>query len=542
MSVRPPSLARPIVRARATSRRDLEAEVQALRERLDETEAALHAMGSDDVDALAGGSREGSGPQVARRFVPSTAEGALTVTEDGTILHANRRFCEMVGRTDVTGMRLGELLSPGSALGTLLLSADRDAHLETELLHVHGGRSLVCLSAHTLSIDGGRRIGVIAADATTTSGPRTIARKRAAGQVGPTPVTLDALLEYVPVGLVLIEAASGMITYANRYAEQVLGRELANLEQPISHVELTAWRPDGTIVEPEQLLVARVIRGEGPVREDLARVRGDGTIVQTRAAAVPVLDDRGDLVSVVLAVDDVTDEWLARIERDENERFRELFIGMLGHDLRDPLAALVTGTSFLRDVGTLSPSQGRIVERLASSAQRMGRMVDQILDFTRSRLGGGITLVRSPMSLHELVSALVGEQLTRHASAHIDVELQGTGMGHWDPDRMGQVVSNLLSNALRYGKLDGQVRVSVRDETADVRLEVHNEGAPIPAEVLPFLFDPFRRGNTRSHKDGLGLGLYIAQQIVRAHGGALTVESSEGSGTTFTLVLPRIAL
>jgi signal transduction histidine kinase len=295
-------------------------------------------------------------------------------------------------------------------------------------------------------------------------------------------------------------------------------------------------------VEPEQLLVARVIRGEGPVREDLARVRGDGTIVQTRAAAVPVLDDRGDLVSVVLAVDDVTDEWLARIERDENERFRELFIGMLGHDLRDPLAALVTGTSFLRDVGTLSPSQGRIVERLASSAQRMGRMVDQILDFTRSRLGGGITLVRSPMSLHELVSALVGEQLTRHASAHIDVELQGTGMGHWDPDRMGQVVSNLLSNALRYGKLDGQVRVSVRDETADVRLEVHNEGAPIPAEVLPFLFDPFRRGNTRSHKDGLGLGLYIAQQIVRAHGGALTVESSEGSGTTFTLVLPRIAL
>jgi PAS domain S-box-containing protein len=343
----------------------------------------------------------------------------------------------------------------------------------------------------------------------------------------------------VPVGIILVDARSGGTTYANRHAERILGRTLNDTERPISTVDLTAWRPDGSIVEAERLLVSRALRGDCAVREDLARVREDGSTVQIRATAVPIHDDEGRAAAVVLALDDTTDEWLARTERDANERFRELFIGMLGHDLRSPLSSVVTGACVLRRAGDLNATQERTVERLERAGERMGRMVEQMLDFARSRLGGGIPVVCRPTSMHDLVRAIVAEVQPEQGPSRIDLELEGDGEGEWDPDRLGQVVANLVGNALTHGAQDGRVSVRVRGEPGSVTLQVHNDGPPIPENLLPVMFDPFRRAEVNGRGQGLGLGLYIAKQIVHAHGGALTVESSADAGTTFTVTLPR---
>ena len=548
MSARGASEGRGVAGAR-TTRAALEAELRDLRARLADAEATLHAIGNDDVDALVVTSREGGAPQIVmlegatapyRDFVESMREGALTVTEDGIILHANRCFTEMIGRAEVVGAGLGDFLEEGSDLRTLLQNAGGEVSTaEVFLRNAHGEPTPVELSVHLLPLQGARRIGVTVSQRASMSAVQRVTGSGTTGGQAPSSLALHTVVEHLPVGVVLVDARSGSITYANRHAEQILGRPLVGPDRPVAYTELTAWRPDGTIVEPEQHVVTRVLRGEGALREDIARVRGDGTIVQTRVSAVPVLDDAGELASVVLAFDDTTDEWLARTERDANERFRELFLGILGHDLRDPLSALVTGSTLLRQVGELSPTQSRIVDRLHASAHRMARMVNQILDFTSSRLGGGIPLKRRTMSLHDLVRALVAERQLEGGGSRIEVELAGDGTGEWDPDRLGQVLSNLLGNALTHGRPDGVVRVSARGAPGSVTLVVHNEGTPIPRELIPLIFDPFRRADVGKGGHGLGLGLYIAQQIVHGHGGTLTVDSTEADGTTFTAVLPR---
>lgn len=225
----------------------------------------------------------------------------------------------------------------------------------------------------------------------------------------------------------------------------------------------------------------------------------------------------------------------------EPERFRELFIGVLGHEMRDPLAAIVTGSELLLRKGGLDPFQTRVIERIRESARRMGRMTDDILELTRSRLGGGIPLRRAPTSLADLVRTVVADIQTTQPNRKLEQRAEGETRGDWDPDRLAQVIWNLVGNAVVHGDGGAPVRIVVRGEGTSVRLEVHNEGAPIPPELLPVIFDPFQRAEESRRKHGLGLGLYVAQQIVQTHGGTLTVDSSAENGTTFTAILPRMA-
>jgi len=227
--------------------------------------------------------------------------------------------------------------------------------------------------------------------------------------------------------------------------------------------------------------------------------------------------------------------------RDQLERalreameLKERFIGILGHDLRSPLAAISMGAAVLERRGHDKP----IATRIASSAGRMGRMVDQLLDLTRARMGGGIPL--SPQratNLRELLSSVVDELRVAHPEACIDLRTGDPVSGFWDPDRMAQVISNLVGNALEHG---GGAPIEVRLARArdEALLTVHNLGPAIPVELLPHIFDPFRRGPQNGHPRGLGLGLFITAEIVRAHGGTITVRSNDADGTTFTVELP----
>jgi signal transduction histidine kinase len=179
---------------------------------------------------------------------------------------------------------------------------------------------------------------------------------------------------------------------------------------------------------------------------------------------------------------------------------------------------------------------------MASTAARMSRMIDQLLDLTRSRLGEGIAIVPVRTDLGKVVTDVANEARAAHPERALLVETRGDLDGEWDPDRLAQVASNLVGNAMVHGAPDGAVRVSARGEAGSVQLTVHNTGPAIPEALQSVLFDPFRRGREAgetSHTLGLGLGLYITREIVVGHGGTIDVVSTDAEGSTFRVVLPR---
>ncbi|HEX5753827.1 MAG TPA: PAS domain-containing protein [Archangium sp.] len=227
-------------------------------------------------------------------------------------------------------------------------------------------------------------------------------------------------------------------------------------------------------------------------------------------------------------------------ERKRAEQFRERLMGIVSHDLRSPLHGISLTTEQLLRHEDVSRTVLAGVQRIARSAERMARMITDLLDFTRARLGGGIPLQRRPCQLVDLVRATLEELEVQHPGRTVLSHAPGPYTGEWDPDRLTQVVSNLVDNALQHGARDTPVEVRLGHEDATFVLTVHNQGPPIPEALLPHVFDPFRRANHPS-RQGLGLGLYIVQQLVLAHGGSITVSSQVDSGTTFTVRLPRHA-
>ncbi|WP_342378824.1 ATP-binding protein [Myxococcus stipitatus] len=226
------------------------------------------------------------------------------------------------------------------------------------------------------------------------------------------------------------------------------------------------------------------------------------------------------------------------------EEFREQFIGMLGHDLRNPLNALSMSAQQLRRKGNLDERQTALTERILTSADRMNRMIRQLLDFARARLGGGVPVVPSACDVFDIAHRTVDEMRASHPGRKLVLEVLGQGTGAWDGDRLEQAFSNLLANALKYSPADSPVRMWGEARERDVVLRVHNVGPPIPPEDVPHVFAAWRRGTRAVQHEsgapsGLGLGLYITRQILLAHGGEVSVESSLASGTTFTVRLPR---
>lgn len=234
------------------------------------------------------------------------------------------------------------------------------------------------------------------------------------------------------------------------------------------------------------------------------------------------------------------------LKREEAARqtalFREQFLGILGHDLRNPLQAISGNAALLLRYGGMTEPQRKAVNRISISADRMARMISDILDFTRTRLGGGYTLQRSWVNVHDVLRQVVEELEVAHPQRRFELNVTGTAWGEWDSDRIAQAASNLVGNAVQYSPEGSVVRVVARDEGDSVRVEIHNQGTPIPAERMPHIFDPFVRGAEGPRavaRSGLGLGLYITHEIVKAHGGMLQVRSTDTEGTCFWLKLPR---
>jgi len=221
-------------------------------------------------------------------------------------------------------------------------------------------------------------------------------------------------------------------------------------------------------------------------------------------------------------------------------RLNELFAGVLAHDLRNPLSAILTAAQLLeRRAG--APELKGPARRIATSGERMARMIEQLLDFTRTRVGDGIALLRRETALDALCRQIVSELADVHPNTPLELVLEPDLTGSWDPDRLAQVLSNLVGNAYQHGTPNGVVRVTLQaTNDGKAYLSVEN-GGEIAQELLPVLFDPFRGTKERSDgSSGLGLGLFITQSIVRAHGGDIGVCSDAGR-TRFEVRLPRTA-
>lgn len=238
------------------------------------------------------------------------------------------------------------------------------------------------------------------------------------------------------------------------------------------------------------------------------------------------------------AVDESLTESMYRFA-NQTDLFRDQFIGVLSHDLRGPLGAVMMGAALLAAPEDHPQRRTRVVTRIINSAQRMERMIGDLLDLTRTRLGGTIPLKRQRADLQQVCEEVVLETEAARPEAVLRLQTSGNLVGNWDVDRLAQVVSNLVGNAIQHG--DGTpVTITAEDEGDAVSLAVHNGGVPIPPNMMPSIFEPLVRGQAEGAVHSIGLGLFIARAIVTAHGGEIGARSTSDHGTTFTARLPKL--
>ena len=223
----------------------------------------------------------------------------------------------------------------------------------------------------------------------------------------------------------------------------------------------------------------------------------------------------------------------------ETAELREQFIAVLGHDLRNPLAAIGAGAHILQRSGTLQGErERRVLDMMHTTVARMSDLIDNVLDFARARLGGGINLNRdADHPLQPVLEQIVDELRTASPERVIETSFQMTESVNCDRARIGQLASNLIGNALTHGAEDQPVRVGAKTQGGQFEFSVANAGEPIPAAAMEKLFEPFFRGDIRASRQGLGLGLHIASQIAQAHGGRIDVTSEPGE-TRFVFRMP----
>ena len=222
----------------------------------------------------------------------------------------------------------------------------------------------------------------------------------------------------------------------------------------------------------------------------------------------------------------------ARRRAERASGLKDIYLGILSHDLRTPLTAITMTADLISRAESLDNARNG-AERIRRAARRMSGMIQQLVDFTRGELGGGIPIQPAQMDFGHVLRSVVDEVSTAHRGVEIQVETEGELSGVWDGERVHQALANLVGNAVLHGK--GCIRVTASGQRSGVLVKVHNTGPAIPVDQLPRIFEPFRK---EERSTGLGLGLYIVREIIRRHGGTIHVRSNDERGTTFTSYWP----
>lgn len=243
------------------------------------------------------------------------------------------------------------------------------------------------------------------------------------------------------------------------------------------------------------------------------------------------------------AIDQALAESIASYSRAV-EASRNVFLGILGHDLRTPLGAILLGADMLRRSEGIGAKATKISSQIYSSVKRASQIVGDLLDLTRCQMGPGIPVKRERIDLSPLCVRIVDELRAFHPNVNIVLQDKTACEGEFDGARMEQVFSNIISNAVQHGDNSHPITVTLEASMDSVAFSVHNSGAAIPDDVLPFIFNPMGRFSQHSIVDhgpseGHGLGLFIASEIVASHGGAIEVVSEQACGTTFAVNIPK---
>ncbi|MCY1081202.1 PAS domain-containing protein [Archangium sp. miwbw1] len=364
------------------------------------------------------------------------------------------------------------------------------------------------------------------------------ARERAVErQQAETLALLDTLLATAPAGLALLDTElryvrinEALATANGHPVEAHLGRTVAEMI------------PDAApMIEP---LLRRVLETGEALRGkefNLVPATDPGVPHCWVGDYFPVRARDGQVLGVGGLMMDITERKQQEERLRQTAEFRERFLGVVSHDLRNPLNAILLSANALLRTEGIPASHTKMVRRIVTSGERMVRMIGELLDFTRGRLGGGIPIHPQRANLRHLYRHVLEELEIGFPGRELRLHAEGDFMGEWDPDRLAQLLGNLGKNALDYSPADTRVDFSLHDEGDCVRMEVHNAGPPIPRPLLAGIFEPFRRAveGDAHPTSGLGLGLFIVREIARAHGGTVEVRSTEAMGTTFTVRLPR---
>lgn len=221
---------------------------------------------------------------------------------------------------------------------------------------------------------------------------------------------------------------------------------------------------------------------------------------------------------------------------------RQMFLRVLKHDLRNPLNAITIGGGMLAEIGGDPEETRAVAAQIVSSGNALGRMLNDFLDFAVTRLGSRVPVTPVPLDLEALCREVIAEIHTSRPHRRIDLKVFGEVRGEWDRDRLRQLLSNLVGNAVQHGDQTTPITLSASGDASRVTLTVHNFGPPIPDALQTRIFEPFVRGSDRgsAQEGSVGLGLYIAKEVARAHRGAIEVSSNQSDGTTFSVTLPRV--
>jgi PAS domain S-box-containing protein len=353
---------------------------------------------------------------------------------------------------------------------------------------------------------------------------------------------LQNVLDRLPVGVLVARPPDGDIVFANEAMARLWRTSGFPLSGVDRHAALRASFPDGRALSHEDWPLMRALRGEVVEGEELRITRADEAERWLSVRAAPIRSDEGNIEAGVVAAVDVTAEKTARASADEASRAKDEFLAMLGHELRNPLAPIVTALHLMRLRGGGALERERaIIERQVS---HLMRLVDDLLDVSRV-VRGDLRLERALVDVADVVASAieVAGPLIEERRHRLSVSVPTTGIVlDADAERIAQVMANLLTNAAKYTPSGGHIKVVARAEGAHVVLEVADDGAGIAPELLPVMFEPFTQGRQGLDRKegGLGLGLAIARQLIVAHGGTIEGRSAgPDRGTTMIVRLPR---
>ncbi|MEP7123079.1 MAG: ATP-binding protein [Byssovorax sp.] len=492
--------------------------------------------------------------------------GLLTINAEGAIVRVSATMCaytgfaapELVGRTFQSLLTMGSKLFHQTHWSPLLELQGSVAEVQLELKH-RDGRVLPVLvnAARRAAVPGVRTLVdiavFVASDRRKYERELLLARKRAedllfrAREADAARAVAEArlrlALESANLRVWSAELPGGVRRY-ERGVAVLLGRP--ELEEITAATYAGHMHPDDRARDEAAVAAALDPSVRAAYSIEYPLVGADGVERFVRSTGQAFFDDDGQPVQFSGVLEDITDRRRAeealrhqQAEAQQRAILAEQLIGIVSHDLRNPLNAVMLGAELLGDLD--SGDNAPVIRRITASAARANRLIADLLDFTQARLGGGLRVARRPIDIHAVVADCLEEVKMAWPGRAIEHRRLGEGEGRGDADRLAQVVTNLVTNALVYGTPTEPVTVTSVIAEATLELQVHNLGPPIPAALRPQMFEPLRRGDQEAKlgSRSVGLGLYIVREIAVAHGGHIALRSTAEEGTTFVLTVPR---